>query len=226
MKNFSICVLSCLLLATVFFFPADSMADLLCGQIKTVRGKQTFKTVITTKPRCPSGSGLILKTDSTLPKTLDVAAISGLQGAQGIQGPSGPQGIQGAPGTTNAIFSREFGPSFNGGSAYQANTLFGINNISFTVSAPEITQDVLDNGIVYVVANLVGYNSSIWPTGTRANLPYTVMYLQNNATQLDTWQFQATAGQIKIIFNNNNNIYTGTGIAPNHRFRYVVIPRQ
>ena len=225
----------------------NAYSDVLCGKVALVKGKSTFKTIITSKTKCPSGTGLILRTNSQISSTLDVGGISGLQGAtgptgptgatgltgatgpqgvQGLTGSQGPQGIQGQPGTTNAIFSAEFGPSFGGGSAWQSNVIFGINNISFTLSVPEITQDVLDHGIVNVVANLAGYNALLVPSTAKMTLPYTVMYQSGGVTQMDTWQAQATLGKITILFNNINNLYAGASISTLHRFRYVIIPHQ
>lgn len=116
---------------------------------------------------------------------------------------------------TDVIYSEWFSAP-----AWDTATIFGIRNFSYTRAAPEITQAVLDNGVVLTYAKLLGYTPQVWPTDRVAQLPVAITYVQGN-TQVDSWSAQAAPGNLRISFTNNNNIYQTVNTA--HQFRYVII---
>jgi hypothetical protein len=128
----------------------------------------------------------------------------------------GDTGPQGEPGTANVIYSPWFKPA-----SYKRDTIYGVWGYNHNEVAPAITQHVLDSGTVLTFGKLLGYNASVWPEGQIGQLPVTVSYMQGNL-QIDTWQAYATAGNLRIRFTNNNNLYTS--ITAQHQFRYIIIP--
>lgn len=141
---------------------------------------------------------------------------TGATGAQGTQGPAGATGATGATGaagTANVYYSDWFQPT-----AWSESTIAGIKHFTFSVSAPRITQEILDKGLVLVYANLNGYNSIIWPTNQVSNLPIILTI----TTYIDTWVANISLNTVKIDMNCNLNAYPS--ISTSHRFRYVIIP--
>ncbi|MFS4454792.1 hypothetical protein [Maribacter sp. 2304DJ31-5] len=67
----------------------------------------------------------------------------GPSGSQGEQGPAGPQGEQGDPGTANVIYSGWIGHGF-GNSPVESSAA------GFDIEAPEITNAILNNGVILV----------------------------------------------------------------------------
>lgn len=65
---------------------------------------------------------------------------TGPQGPQGEQGPAGPQGPQGETGSPNVIYSSWIDSPFE-------NNIIATGS-SFTVDAPDLTDDILNNGII------------------------------------------------------------------------------
>lgn len=131
-------------------------------------------------------------------------------GCKGDDGPAGP------PGTANVLYSAWFTAP-----AYDTATVAGIRHFSYTRAAPEITQSILDNGVVLTYGKLLGYNSQVWPLDRVEMLPIEVRYVQGNL-QLDRWAAHASPGNLRIDFSNSNNFYTSISNA--HSFRYVIIP--
>lgn len=148
--------------------------------------------------------------------------VSCSKGDQGPAGPAGPAGAQGATGTqgpagsANVIYSQWFTPP-----TYVKDTVFSIWGFYYNKATTDITQQVLDSGMVLTYGKLDGYNTLIWPTNQVAQLPITVTYIQAG-TQTDTWQAYATPGNLRITFVNDNNYWTGISNA--HQFRYIIIP--
>lgn len=129
-------------------------------------------------------------------------------------------------GAVNIFYSDWFGPNFNGGTIWDSfESLGGLRVNYIDKPAAEITQDVLDNGIILVFAKLNGYITSVWPQNHVSSLPITLMYIQTAVTNIDTWDFRASEGNIRISFQNNENTYQASGMNTNHRFRYVIFPK-
>lgn len=145
-----------------------------------------------------------------------VVVMSACAGKEGPTGPQGPVGAQGQPGSPNVIYSAWFTPT-----RYDTVTVFGLRNFNHVQAAPQITQAILDNGVVLTYGKLTGYNSTVWPTNQVGQLPISVKY-QQGGLQIDTWSGYATPGSLRINFVNSANIYTT--IANTHSFRYIIIP--
>ena len=149
--------------------------------------------------------------------------VDGQDGTNGVDGQDGTNGIDGQDGTNgldgnaNVMASDWFKPS-----SYILSTGFGgINLLEHDQAAPEITQEIIDTGVVLVYGKLNGYISSVWPTDQVSLLPITLTYSVSPAN-IDTFTALLSVGNIKIRFINNNNTYSSLGT--NHFFRYVVIP--
>ena len=140
----------------------------------------------------------------------------GPAGQNGADGQDGTNGIDGQDGNANVLASDWFKPS-----SYTLSTGFGgINLLDHDEAATEITQDIIDTGVVLVYGKLQ-YNTIIWPLNQVALMPITLTYNVSPA-DIDTWTAILSVGNIKIRFINNNNRYTE--LPSVHQFRYVVIP--
>jgi len=143
--------------------------------------------------------------------------LNGTNGVDGADGVNGADGTDGEDGNANLIYSDWFIAS-----SFTLSTGFGgIKLLDHDEPASEITQEIIDTGVVLVYGNLRGYTTTIWPFNHVALLPVTLTY-GTSPTEIDTWTAILSAGNIKIRFINNNNRYTS--IAQVHRFRYIIIP--
>lgn len=143
--------------------------------------------------------------------------LTGPQGPQGDTGTTGPQGPQGATGTANVIYSQWFDPS-----SYTKDTVYGTYGFYYNKATTDITQQVVDSGVVITFGKLDGYQPSIWPTDQVAELPINITYMSASVANIDNWSALITAGNLKIQLTSSTNAY---GIISNlHKFRYVIIP--
>jgi len=126
------------------------------------------------------------------------------------------KGDTGPAGTANVLYSDWFTAT-----PWAQTTVFGTKNFDYTKTAPGITQNVIDSGVVLVFGKLSGYSPSIWPTGQVSQLPILLTYVQG-ATQTDTWSAYTTLGNLRINFVNNTNLYGNISTA--HSFRYIIVP--
>ncbi len=127
------------------------------------------------------------------------------------------KGDEGPPGTANVKYSDWFTPN-----AYTSATIHGIKHFTYEKDAPEITQFVLDSGVVIVFGKLLGYNTNVWPAGQVSQMPIALTYFQSGSTMTDTWSALTTPQKLKIRFLNDRNEYNV--IATTHQFRYVIVP--
>ncbi|WP_428656182.1 collagen-like triple helix repeat-containing protein [Runella sp.] len=141
----------------------------------------------------------------------------GDKGDTGDQGPQGVAGPQGATGTANVIYSSWFTTT-----SWQTRTSLGnIRQFYYDKSAAGITASILTNGVVLVYGKLNGYVSTLDLNEKVIQLPYTVLY-NSTSDEADFWSFRATAGNLRIVFENNKNSYTSISTA--YQFRYIIIP--
>jgi hypothetical protein len=161
-----------------------------------------------------------------LPLTLSVLLFScskgdqgpvGSTGATGAAGAAGATGAQGPAGSANVIYSQWFTPP-----AYTKDTIFGIYGLYYRKATTDITQAILDSGIILTYGKLDGYTTVIWPTNQVEQLPITVTYQEGSTTYIDTWQALDSLGNLKILFQDDLNLYNGISNA--HQFRYIIIP--
>lgn len=129
----------------------------------------------------------------------------------------GEVGPQGPPGSANVKYSDWFTAN-----SFTLNTVFGMKNFTYVKNAPEITQPILDSGLVLVFGKLLGYVVSVWPTTQVSQLPISLTYMQSGSTMTDTWSALTAPEKLTIRFVNDKNEYNT--IATTHQFRYVVIP--
>jgi len=95
-------------------------------------------------------------------------------GPQGPQGEQRPQGDRGPTGNANIIASDWFTPTEY--TLSNSGGFFPIDYLSHDESAPEITQDIIDSGVILVYGGLNGYNPSVWPIDRVSLLPISLTY--------------------------------------------------
>jgi len=110
---------------------------------------------------------------------------------------------------------------------YTQSTKLGVIYYDANISAPRITNDVLNNSVVLVYGKLDGYDPSIWPTDQVSLLPLTLFYQQNSGTGAffqftDIWAPHITKGNIDINF--THEALTVPSGSPGFQFRYVIVP--
>lgn len=135
-----------------------------------------------------------------------------LAGCSGDDGGTGPAGIDGS---ANVVYSDWFTP----GTYTLTTDVVQMNVLTHDEPAAEVTQEILDTGVVLVFGKLNGYNTLIWPTDQVGQLPISVQY---SLSELDVWTPLLSVGNIRIQFINSNNLYNS--ISTTHEFRYVIIP--
>jgi len=135
-------------------------------------------------------------------------------GPAGAAGPAGPTGITGS---ANVIYSAWFTPA-----TYVKDTVFGTYDFIYDKATTDITQPILDSGLVLVYGKLDGYNTSIWPTAQVAALPISITYMSGSTPNIDTWSALATVGNLRIQLQSSLNAYGSISNA--HKFRYILVP--
>lgn len=123
----------------------------------------------------------------------------GPPGAQGIQGEQGPQGD---PGTANVIYSDWL--QLEG--VWRDSTFFGVDWKVNHLTVPDLTQEVIDNGVVLCYGE---FSNNVVP------LPYySKSYILTFTLDLN-----------KIIFMTSNPDFTGgVSLSSSFNFRYIIIP--
>lgn len=105
--------------------------------------------------------------------------------------------------------------------SWTSSEVFGRTVFSYEEPAPEITQDILDSGVVLVYGKLNGYSSTIWPTNQVSQLPITIQYAQAES-QIDVWSANLRPDTLKLTLTNNTDVYGS--ISTVHEFRYLILP--
>jgi hypothetical protein len=146
-----------------------------------------------------------------------VSCQKGDTGPAGATGPQGPAGAQGPTGSANVTYSQWFTPA-----TWVKDTVFGIYGFYYNKATTDITQQVVDSGLVLTYGKLDGYTTAIWPTSQVAQLPITITYMEGSTTYTDVWSALVTTGNLEIQFVDNMDLYGGISNA--HQFRYIVIP--
>jgi hypothetical protein len=139
------------------------------------------------------------------------------KGDTGPAGATGAAGPTGATGSANVIYSAWFTPA-----TYVKDTVFGTYGFIYDKATTDITQPVLDSGVVLVYGKLDGYVTSVWPTAQVAVLPINITYMIGSSPNIDTWSALVTLGNVRIQLQSSLNAYGAISNA--HKFRYIVIP--
>lgn len=142
---------------------------------------------------------------------------TGPAGSTGSAGSTGPAGPTGATGSANVIYSAWFTPA-----TYVKDTVFGIYGFIYDKATTDITQPILDSGLVLVYGKLDGYIASVWPTAQVAALPINITYMIGSTPNIDTWSALATVGNLRIQLQSSLNAYGSISNA--HKFRYILVP--
>lgn len=125
----------------------------------------------------------------------------------GAQGPKGDKGDKGEAGTANVIYS-----SWKDASGqWQSVTLDGVKKYYFNISAPSLTTEILEKGVVLVYARLGGDDNNI------RQLPYHYV----GATQ-SLYDLSVISGAVKVWYTSVEP--KGVLIPIGGEFRYVLIP--
>lgn len=137
----------------------------------------------------------------------------GPQGTQGEQGPAGPQGedgadgadgVEGETGTANVIYSPWLDSGFNTPIASPVG--------SFSIDAPEITQEVIDNGVILVYGKDNG------------NVIYALPVTLHSSSTDEAYYFSfENPGTLEIHVAEINSAFLNE-IFIDNEFRYVIIP--
>jgi hypothetical protein len=146
------------------------------------------------------------------------AGAAGTPGGIGPQGPVGPIGPQGVPGTANVIYSAWVPEGTYADTVMASLNVGGGNARRFIVTAPSLSQAIIDNGVV---------------------LTYIKTDLSPNAPILLPWVIPSTGAGVvlevgsravvqKIVYffrylSSPTTQPTG-GLGANAQFRYVLIP--
>lgn len=136
------------------------------------------------------------------------------------EGGDGTNGVDGQDGNANVVASDWFTPN-----PYLLSPESGGNDfLQHDIAVPEITKEILDNGVVLVYGRLESYAPSIWPTDQVTLMPITVKYGDGIINNVDIWSANLSLGNIQIQVINDNNDYSFLPIDPKFNFRYVIIP--
>ncbi|MCX7547822.1 hypothetical protein OS188_07645 [Xanthomarina sp. F1114] len=138
----------------------------------------------------------------------------GPAGIDGVDGADGTDGTDGTDGNANVIYSSWFGPD---GQTFISNGY--ISYAEFEVNVPELTNDIINNGVVLVYAKLSNYVPEVWPEGHIAQLPITI----GGGTTDHFYTYYVEESNINIRYRRDGPqpewIFSST-----NRFRYVLIP--
>ncbi len=128
----------------------------------------------------------------------------------GCEGSGGPRGPAGPAGTANVIYSDWFSPA-----TWDLANVYGVHERSYTMTAPLLTQEIIDQGVVMVYMRFAGLYPEI------NQLP---VVITNGSDQLN-FTSRAQAGSVKAIYYLLNAPANDPVIIPNtNQVRYVLIP--
>lgn len=130
----------------------------------------------------------------------------GPAGANGVQGPAGPQGAVGAAGAANVIYS-----NWIKAGTWSTTDVFGVVRSYIDITAPALSQEIVDRGVVLVYTKLTTDNNQV------RQLPVTV-YSQFTTELID---FSLIVNRIRVW---STPIKPPIAPSPNYEFRYVLIP--
>ena len=134
---------------------------------------------------------------------------AGPAGLQGEQGPQGDQGQQGVPGTANVIYSGWIVSEFD-------NDIIATSS-SFTIDAPEITDDIIQNGTVLVY----GRSNPAPVTNDTDVYPLPIVF---GASRQQSYYYRLEAAAELVITVAANEEGESVGSPIFQDYRYVIIP--
>lgn len=131
---------------------------------------------------------------------------AGAQGPAGVKGDKGETGAQGPAGSAN-VKSKTFQPATI---TWASTSMYGTNYLTASLAIPQITQDIVNNGVVLVYGGFF-FGSDSWTA-----LP--ISYLEANVT--NHYSFGIKLGSVTLRCHQSNNITPGTPSIP---FRILII---
>jgi hypothetical protein len=135
----------------------------------------------------------------------------GPEGEQGEQGEQGPEGEQGEPGTANVIYSDWM--QLGDVSTEADTTLVFRNYAMYNISAPDLSQEILDQGTIMVYYRL---------SGLTLPLPLTLAGLSGSDASVSITFTIFEPEQITILSQQLDNTTFTLNLST--EFRYVLIP--
>ncbi len=146
---------------------------------------------------------------------------AGAAGAAGATGPAGATGVAGPAGTANVVYSAWVTEPANWGADTVMLSLNGGNAKRFIVTAPSLSQAVLDQGVI--LTYMRGGVTSNNPIALPYNIPLALAAPNN----IETVDYRASLNKITYIFyilNNTSAPIAFTNVNSGAQFRYVLIP--
>lgn len=138
----------------------------------------------------------------------------GAIGPQGPQGVAGTDGVDGVDGNANVIYSEWADFETAGWEALSSD--FGVDVRNYPVVANDLTQEILDSGLVLVYLRFVGFGNTILSTPFTANII---------GTGLETIYHNDAVAQITIKYINSDGVGDpGTFDGAGNSYRYVLVP--
>jgi hypothetical protein len=138
----------------------------------------------------------------------------GPTGPAGPTGPVGPAGPAGPAGTANVIYSPW--TNFNAATWSALQTIFGIEQRRYPITAPGATQTMIDQGVVLAFVRFVGVPNTTY------QLPFVESIAGSGGVQ--HMQYVTTVGTITLKFFNNSGTGDPGTFGPPNAYRYVLIP--
>lgn len=137
--------------------------------------------------------------------TVSCSSDDGTDGTNGVDGQAGATGATGATGTANVIYS-----AWITAPTAVAETIDGTSGMSTSISAPELSEDILSKGTILVY---VSYGAGTF------TLPYTSLA----GGTANTISAIATAKKIKLFRFTHSGAGT-VGLPTTLSWRYILIP--
>lgn len=159
---------------------------------------------------------------------------TGPQGPSGTPGATGPTGPQGPTGTANVIYSAWKSAA----ASWNAKTDFGRATQSSFINAPEVTQTIIDSGLVMVyfrssnngVQTLpyTGGSGAVWTLSAYPIIETTEPIAYSaipTATAVAAGAAVPTANQARIrLISFDHNQAGTTQISSSAQYRYIIVP--
>jgi len=154
--------------------------------------------------------------------------LTGVTGPTGATGPTGPTGATGPAGTSNAFFSDWITPVTN---TWNFDRDLAVSWDRWDIPAPEITQDVIDKGLVVAYGTgfekfFVKYSvTTDWPAGKIATFPVSIPFAIPNVQSFnDPWSVTFQPGNIQLQVIDYAGFFNHIDVGNTVSVKYVIVP--
>ncbi|WP_343589462.1 hypothetical protein [Flavobacterium sp.] len=134
--------------------------------------------------------------------------VNGTNGTNGVDGTPGATGAQGPAGTANVIYS-----GWINAPAGTPETIDGTSGLSTTITAPQLTTDIMAKGTILVYLSF----------GSGTNI-FTLPYTSTAGGSTNTITAIASVGTIKLFRFKHANDGTTVALPASLNWRYILIP--